>query len=103
MRTRLLHIHNHNHGSDESVVEIAPFTERLPFRPGPSWYDAYWCQDRRERGTDDRAPSSPSYSLLRGFVLAWLDALSGPQAAPVSHEPAEPVSRAHRPRLASGR
>lgn len=98
-------LHSGHGGSDETMFRVAPFTERLPFRPAPSWYDAYWCQDppaRRERGSD-RAPASSLYSLVQGFVVVWLEAMSGAPAAPVSDERAEQASSTHRPWLAGGR
>ena len=98
--------HRDHRGSEKALLEVAPITEHLPFRPAASWYEAYWYRDRPARrgpSTDDRASASSVYPLVRGFVAARIETRSRAPAAPVSEERAEQASGTHRPRFVGGR
>lgn len=101
MRTRQLHYDHCD--SSEAMSHVAPFAERLPFRPTASWYDAYWCEDRSKRSTAEPVRVSPLNSLLRGFVRAWFEAVGGWAGARVSQKRGEQVDSTRRPTLAGGR
>lgn len=85
MRTRPSY--RRNRGSDDMLSKMASATDFLPFMPAPSWYEAYWYQDRPARRERNIAGST-SHLLFGHFIGEWLKAVSRIRVAPVARRSA---------------
>lgn len=91
------------HRSVDEVSIIGPLMDFLPFRPHPSWYDVYWCQERPVRRQRSIGIHLSKYLLNSPpweFVLTRLRALGGDQPAPISPAGASLAGPMHLPTVA---